>query len=320
MEPILDETSLVPCPVWSPAARVLELARSLQAFDGLGAPRVLRSVRDAADRDIGNGFGLRSWCFNRATDRDAGRLLATRLASQPFIDGAGGLFAVAEGVRAVEAAVNGASALGAGLAALTDGVVVALASACQAAGGTLAVALIYLDDDGERSETSDVPLFVSANEVELQRAALIERIDRAVADGRMLLARVGELFPRLRLGPRVLDQISVLSGSEPVFRQLLRHLRALDAGAREWPSNRGFEPASVTYSVESKATLDHGTFGPMRDFPTPDGFDAERWSLHTKLTGGSGARLYFRAVRPEAGAVVLIGYFGDHLPTVKYPT
>jgi len=171
MRTILDETSLVPCPVWSPAARALDLARSLQAFDGLGAPRVLRSVRDAADRDIGNGFGLRIWCFDRATDRDAGRLLATRLASQPFIDGAGGLFAVAEGVRAVEAAVNGASALGAGLAALTDGVV-----------------------------------------------------------------------------------------------------------------------------------------------------DAERWSLHTKLTGGGGPRLYFRAVRPESGAVVLIGYFGDHLPTVKYPT
>jgi hypothetical protein len=320
MEPILDETSLVPCPSWPPARRVVELARALQAFDGLGAPRVLRSVRDAADRDIGDGCGLRRWCFDRATDRNAGRLLAIRLASQPFIDGEEGLFATAEGARAVEATMNGASAFGAGLAALTDGVVVALASASKSAGGTLAVELTYLDDDGERSESINVPSFVSANEVEQQRTALVARIDRTVADGRTLLARVGEMFPRLRLGPRALDQISKLSGSEMVFRQLLRHLRALDVGARRWPAGEVFEPGGVTYSVESKATLDDGILGPMRDFPAPEGFEVERWSLHTKLTGGAGARLYFRAVRTEADTVVLIGYFGDHLPTVRYRT
>ena len=59
MEPILDETSIVPCPSWSPAARVLGLARTLQAFDGLGAPRVLRSVRDAADTKLTGGAGAR---------------------------------------------------------------------------------------------------------------------------------------------------------------------------------------------------------------------------------------------------------------------
>ena len=57
MEPILDETSLVPCPSWRPAARVLGLARTLQALDGLGAPRVLRAVREAADRDTQQVLG-----------------------------------------------------------------------------------------------------------------------------------------------------------------------------------------------------------------------------------------------------------------------
>lgn len=320
MEPILDETSLVPCPSWPPAARVLRLARTLQAFDDLGAPRVLRSVRDAADRDIGDGSGLRRWCFDRATDRDAGRLLATRLASQPFIDGDCGLFAAAEGPRAVEAKVSGISVLGAGLAALTDGVIVPLASASRPAGGTLSVTLAYLDDAGERSETIEVPAFASAEEVEPQRSMLLERIDRSVADGQVLLARLGDLFPRLRLGTRAVDQIAALTGSEPVFQQLLRHLRALDVSATRWPEGEGFEPAGVTYSVESKATLDDGTLGPMREFPAPEGFEAERWSLHTKLTGGAGARLYFRAVRTGAEAVVLVGYFGDHLPTVRYRT
>lgn len=320
MEPILDETSLVPCPLWSPATRVLGLARTLHAFDGLGARRVLRSVRDAADRDIGDGFGLRRWCFDRATDRDAGRLLAARLTSQPFIDGDGGLFAAAEGARAVEAKVNGVSTLGAGLAALTDGVIAPLASASRPAGGTLSVALTYIDEAGERSDAIDVPAFASADEVETQRSMLLERIDRSVADGQALLARLAELFPRLRMGPRAVDQIAALTGSEPVFRQLLRHLRALDVGAIRWPAGEAFEAGGVTFSVESKTTLDDGTFGPMRDFPVPAGFQAQRWSLHTKLTGGAGARLYFRAVRTDAEAVVLVGYFGDHLPTVRYRT
>lgn len=320
MEPILDETSLVPCPSLSPAERVFRLAQTLQAFDGLGAPRVLRSVRDAADRDIGEGFGLRRWFHDCATNRDAGRLLAIRLASQPFIDGEGGLFAAAEGPRAVEAKVSGTSTLGAGLAALTDGVVAPLANASRPAGGTLSVALTYLDEAGERSETINVPTFASADEVARQRQMLLERIDRSVTDGKALLARLGELFPRLRLGTRAFDQVAALTGREPVFKQLLRHLRALDVGATSWPEGRGFEPRGVTYSVESKATLDDRAIGPMRDFPVPEGFKVERWSLHTKLTGGAGARLYFRAVRTGKEAVVLVGYFGDHLPTVNYPT
>jgi hypothetical protein len=58
----------------------------------------------------------------------------------------------------------------------------------------------------------------------------------------------------------------------------------------------------------------------MRDFPVPEGFAAARWSLHTKLTGGAGTRLYFRPERVGAAAVVLIGYVGDHLPTTRYRT
>lgn len=81
-----------------------------------------------------------------------------------------------------------------------------------------------------------------------------------------------------------------------------------------------FEPEGVTYSVESTATLSDGKLGPMRDFPAPEGFAKERWSLHTKLTGGVATRLYFRAVRTEASVVVLIGYFGGHLPTVRHRT
>jgi len=300
--------------------RILELARVLQALDNLGARRVLLSVRDAADRDILNGLGLQTLCFHPSTDRDSGLLLASRLSKQPFIDGKSGLFAAHEGVGAIEALVQGKFAFGAGLAALTDGFCVALASASKTNGGSVTVNLTYLDEDSERNSGIEVPSFVTENDIELQRLALMERIERAVADGRALIERVGEMFPRLRFGSKALDQLSVLTGNEPVFRQLLRHLRLLNSGAETWLPGTGFEPDGITYSVESRPTLNDGTLGPMRDFPVPAGFEAKRWSLHTKLTGGAGARLYFRAEQAETGGLVLIGYFGDHLPTVRYRT
>lgn len=320
MEPILDETSLVPCSVRPPSVRINELARAMKALDELGAPRVLRSVRDAADRDLGDGHGLRMLCFDRATPKDAGRLVATRLAAQPFIDGTDGLFVAAEGRRAVEAKVNATLAMGVGLAAMTDGLALILASDARPNTERLNVELTYVDDEGEQTERVEVQTFAAATEVEQARQELIERIDRTFRDGRTIVMRIAEAFPRLVLGDRARASIEVLTGNEPVFRQLVRHLRALDEGALRWEDGRPFEPMAVTFSVESRATLEDGMLGPMRDFPAPPGFEVERWTLHTKLTGGAGARLYFRAVRTAGRHVVLVGYFGDHLPTVTYRT
>lgn len=318
MEPILDETSLVPCTAVTPSERILQLARLLQALDAVGAPRVLRSVRDAADRDIASGRGLRTWCFDRATNRDAGRLLATRLASQPFIDGDDGLFAVAEGNRVAEAKVDGIRVFGLGLAAMTDAVATGLVSATLSSARSVDVQILYIDEDGEQTDSSSVLCLVDVVDVEAHRAVLQQKVDHSVQDGQTLLRRANELFPRLLLGDKARDQIGTLTSAEPVFRQVLRHMRALDLAAAEWEAGTSFKPGGISFSVESQATLEDGKFGPMRDFPTPEGFSHERWTLHTKMTGGNGARLYFRGVHRDRAGLVLIGYCGDHLPTVRY--
>jgi len=318
LEPILDESSLVQCSTRSPAARIEALAHTLQALDGVGAVRVLRSVRDAPDRELRDGRGLRGWCFDRETPRDAGRLLAARLDKQPYIDGDCGLFASAEGARAAEATMGDQPVFGLGLAAMTDAVAVALASDARPAGGLVTVDITYVDDAGQRDEHVDVLTFMTAQEVNDARQAVADRVDQSVANGATIVARIGELFPQLRLGADARTSIEAMTGSETVFRQLIRHLRALDEGARVWTSG-AYTPVAVSFSVESEPTLNHGTFGPQREFPAPDGFVvAERWSLHTKLTGGNGARIYFRAERVDGQAVVLVGYFGPHLDTVRH--
>ncbi len=282
---------------------------------------MLRSVRDAADRDIAQGRGLRGWCFDQGTDRDSGRLLANRLGKQPFIDGADGLFAAREGDRAIEARVKDVVVFGLGLAALEDGAALALVSQARPAGAAaVPVELTYLNESEAITESLPVPCLVSDADVETNRDYVVERVDRSIATGPGLVERIPELFPLLRFGALALQQLAALNGTEPVFRQLLRHLRALDQGARNWAPTAPYSPAGcLPWSPESGTTLGHRKYGPLRDFPAPEGFPPERWSLHTKLTGGAGARLYFRAVRSDQESIVLIGYFGDHLPTVSHP-
>jgi hypothetical protein len=318
VEPFLDETSLVPCAALGPATRLRTLATTLAALDDLGAPRVLRSVRDAMDRDLGSGKGLRGWCFDPSVHRDLRTFITSRLGKQPFIDGDGGLLSASEADGIVEASARGARVHGLGLAAMTGGIAVGLDGAA-AARSAVPVTIAYLDDAGYREESVQVTCVVAPADVSAHRAAILEILDLAVTDGSRLIARATNMFPRLRFGPGARKQIAAMLGSEPVFRQLLRHLRALDLGARDWAASSSFAPSGgLSWSPESKATLDDGKLGPMRDFAPPDGFAAERWSLHTKLTGGAGARLYFRPERLNGSAVVLIGYFGDHLPTTKY--
>jgi hypothetical protein len=313
MDPVLDETSLVPCAAWMPAKRIGQLATTLKSLDGLGVPRVLRSVRDAPDTEISGGHGLRFWCFHRDVDRDSGRFVAQRLAQQPYIDGADGLFAGAEGNRAVEATVNGVRVIALGLAALEDHVVVAVGAAQRPEGRIERIHLIEYDGDVERSSNVQVPSLVLASDVEAGRDYIRTRLASTVSNGANLVSRLPDLFPRLLLGPTARAQFEAMHGAEPVFRQLIRHLRALDTAAQYWHPGNTFEPAGITYSEESNATLQHGRYGPMRDFSSPNGYAARRWSLHTKLTGGAGARMYFAVEPANETATVLIGYFGPHL-------
>lgn len=320
MEPALDEASLVPCPAWAPAARIAALSTVLKEFDRVGLPRVLRSVADAADREIAQGRGLRSWCFDRGPHRDAGLLVASRLARQPFIDGPDGLMARAEGQRVLETQVAGQLVYGLGLGALEGRPVATLASAANPAGRELQV--LVLDASADPMVVTHVPVYAYAHGAEVASAApeMQRFVDTAISSGQVLLDRMAVAFPHLRAGPRAIESFAALSGSEPVFRQLVRHLRALNAAAEAWAPGAAFRPEGITYSQEADQTLSHGKFGPIRDFPSPPGYAHERWSFHTKLTGGAGARLYFRVVNAGNSPVVLLGYFGSHLPCVSHPT
>jgi hypothetical protein len=327
MEPALDEASLVPCPTTAPGARISELAEVLQALDRLGAPRVLRSVRDAPDRELREGGGLRRWCFDRQTPRDAGRFVAQRLSKAPFLDGPDGLFAQAEGDRAVRPSVAGVPSLAAGHVALTDSVLVMLQGTTWRPHKPITVRLEVLTEVDEWTDEVTVDAADCAKEVDAIAASITRKTDAALSNGQALLDRLPELFPSLVLGGRAAIQLAALTGAEPFFPQVLRHLRALERAAERWTRGVPYSPEGVTYSVESEATLKDGSLGPLRDFPTPPGFDSDRWTLHTKLTGGNGARMFYKTQEfepiepgelPERRVRIAVGYVGPHLPTARF--
>lgn len=327
MEPALDEASLVPCHTTPPAHRIRALAETLGALDQLGARRILRSVRDAADRDLRDGHGLRHWCFDRQTARDEGRFVAQRLGKAPFIDGVDGLFAAAEGGRAIQPSIGGVLSLAGGHVALTDSLLVLLGGTNWPPNKPVVVHLEVLTGEDEWTDEVIVDAADCAMEVEAIAASVTRKIETAISSGQALLDRLPELFPRLVLGTKAEEQVSALTGAEPFFRQVLRHLRALQRAAEDWTQGTPFSPEGVTYSVESQATLQDGNLGSLRDFPTPSGFHGDRWTLHTKLTGGNGVRLYYKTQEfedAESGAetirrlLIAIGYVGPHLPTARF--
>jgi hypothetical protein len=324
MEPTLDDASLVACSTPPVGERIAQLAGALKALDDLGAPRVLRAVRDAADRDIHGGRGLRTWCFDPSTPRDARLLVAHRLAKAPFLDGPEGLLRQREGeARAVHGTIEGRPTVGGAFVALADGVLVMFSEPSPPARPAMVQLEVLIEDNTSSTESVHVCAVESGAEVQGNATLIVAKIEASVATGAELSDRLGDLFPRLVLGATAKEQLIALGSGSPMLRHVIRHLRALDGAARAWRG--GPYAPGVTWSVESPATLTHGDYGPQREFPTPDGFEPTRWTYHTKLTDGW--RLYFktsvhgeRTTSIAEEARVAVGYVGPHLPTVRHPS
>jgi len=319
MDIVLDETTLVTCLVMSVEERIANLVRLLIGLDQLGAERVLRTVEDAATRDISNGFGLKYWCF-KVANREAGLLLSSRLTKQPFVDGKDGLFERAEGTRLVEGRINAETALGAALCVLTNDSLVLLGSAQLRCASPRDVDIDMLDEGGEmlRQRHTIEGLVCEADLTDIKKSELRSKVWSRIENGTALLARAIEVFPRLVMGETAILQLHEFNRSSDHLKQILRHFDALNRAAIAWQAGEPYVVHGISASPESSSTLNDGKLGELRDFPTPNGFAQQRWSWHSKITGAPALRLYFRSVRTDVEAKVLIGYVGPHLPTTLY--
>jgi hypothetical protein len=314
MEPVLNERSLEPAPVPT-LDRAQSLVAVLGRLDKLGFPRVLRHARDAIDLNVEEARTLKEWLFREAP-REMRQFLGGRLSKAPFVEE---LHAHREDETGLllEALYGGERALGAGIAYLRDAPAVALRGVPRWEVDPLVLTLTRMNADAVEELRVEVIHLCRPEQIDAREKALRERVLSAVDGGDDLLSRRLSLYPRLTFCDGAQRQLRGLSGREIFFQHVVLALSRLDAALGTWAAS-ALEPG-MDSSHESKQTLAHSSYGPMRDFSCPDG-RTRRFSNHLKLFSCNWRIYYFETRSDEAGGHALVGYVGTHLPTVKYRT
>ncbi|MCK6396547.1 hypothetical protein [Zoogloea sp.] len=143
------------------------------------------------------------------------------------------------------------------------------------------------------------------------REAINARHFTSVATAAEFSASKSIIFPNLRFSPDVDDQVRRI---ESVYLiNALKKLAKMNETAVRWAELKCVEPEySFQWHRESEPTMD--AYGKEREFRMPDGGSAA-FENHVYFSGRH--RIHF--IEDRASRDFIIGYIGDHLPTVKYP-
>lgn len=314
-EPVLNELSLVPAAV-PIHDRIQGLVDVLRKLDALGFPRIVRQTRGALDQNVIEGMSLKTWILQKAP-RDIRQFLGRRFERTPYVED---LHEQHEGATKtlLQALCDQRPAHGACVAYLYDAPAISLRGIPSWERDPLPLILRKLDEETETFVEINVEVVhvCTTQQVDRREARLRERILRAVANGRDLWNRRTELFPRLDFCVVVERQVCELTGNESFFQHVVTALARLDRALRDWTS--GPLHPGMASSVESRQTMDHADYGPMRRFACPDGQERD-FSNHLKLYSCN-FRIHYFERQELAGGRAFVAYVGVHLPTVRYRT
>lgn len=124
----------------------------------------------------------------------------------------------------------------------------------------------------------------------------------------------GRLFPNLRFSPDVGDQIEQLDSRYIVG--VLAKLTKMNETAENWRSADSVVPRYLfQWRGESASTMSNGNYLAARKFRMPLGDVFGVFENHTDFSKSH--RIHFIEDRKERDFI--IGYIGDHLPTVLFP-
>jgi hypothetical protein len=289
-------------------AQPQELSDSLHRLVGL-LRRVREHRTDVAlvteakfiDLELGSGYTIRQWAGD-GRNRDAFRYLMALRNRAPFRDVMPG-----ELWREVDYRHADHPAAGLGTAHLSGGLAISLclANVWQAAWLTLIQSALAEDDSGE--------IVLTDNEVQVRHASMPEHVavhrewlcDSAldqIHSGAELWAAREDVFPHLRLLPRVADDLAKLRPGwlNPVKEQLAK----LEQAAAGW--NTALEAVP---QWRSKVTPESDSRKELCRFRDVDGLD-HIFEWHARITPGAG-RLHFRLDRRAQRLVV--AYIGPKL-------
>jgi len=279
-----------------------------------GSQKVLRTKRNLMSELLARQYTVSHWLQDRRVNRDERLLFKTVAAKAPFIEELWNSLE-SDDLGLHEFYFEAQKAEGLGVAYLQDTCALSLGGDPRFEQDPIRVKyqVMYALNGRLRSETVEVCSLSNLDHVSHRCAWIGERAQREVIDGVSLWERRDSVFPRLAFLPATKAQIQQLSGREPHFRQVLRHLSLLNSAMKEWVGGP-YNPEGIEWSTESLSTRTSKKHEDARRFPGSNG-SSEIYNYHTKIRGINW-RIYFRPDTEKQ--IVTIAYIGKHLPTARY--
>jgi hypothetical protein len=317
LEMVLNELSLQPPANDKVAARqrMIELVETLSTATRLGVKRVLRTHRDLKYEELGPDYLVANWMNDNGVDREARRYFLNLATKAPYlVDVADST--IEDRADASDFFFEEDRALGLGAAFLLDSLAISFRSTPRWHFHRLGVKWVQLDDEGEIIDEMVEVLHACSKDHVLEHAEWIrKRLSGPIRDGSDLWERREILFPNLQFCESVAPQLSALRAGDPKLHFVEKKLSELEQFCHNWQKQEGkfdYKDIPGRGGPESQPTLDK--YGYLRVFRCPDGSE-QLFTFHVRLT--ISWRLHYFPLSEKRQ--LIIGYVGEHLPTVKFP-
>ncbi len=303
--------------------RMSELIKTIKTVKAQGVKVSLRTQEDFHTTILAPNYPLRHW-LNDA-DRDERLFIKILATKAPFSTDIvnSEIQDIENNTSLSEFRYQGEMAIGLGIVYMLNTIAIntiAISLLSQECWDCNRVKLEFrcLDEDGEIiSEIVEI-IHASRSSHLQEYTSLIqqnqERIYQNVSDGLEVWNRREELFPNLEFCDAVRRQLEDIRTGQLELQPVVSILFELHKCCKNW--NNGYfnlDGYPIEESGESKPTL--GKYFKERTFRCPDGKE-RLFERHIKLRFCNW-RIHFFAEQP---GIVIIGYIGRHLPTVKYRT
>lgn len=324
-ELVLNELSLnYPAPNIAEARR--RMSRFIKTFvTATGTYKFNRIVRMQDEHinslELAPDYPLARWRNDREVRREEREFLRVLKTKYPYL---------VEHAKAEDAALtmecywNNMPAVGLCAAFLLDTLAISLLSDPVWDTSRVEVMVQELDSEGEWFEYTEQVHNISTIHHLRELASWITQRQQAerkqqyqnIQTGAELWEQRSTLFPLLEFCSVVQEHLHMHAPQHNDLKAISQRLLYLEQYSQRWQESGGnfdTEHLPGNASPESPATLQHGVYGPQRRFQCPDG-EKRTFSWHMKMPDGW--RLYFYP--DESRHVIIIGYIGPHLKTVKH--
>lgn len=289
----------------------------MRSLGNLGVERLLRTEYDFNNLEIAPGYPIARWQNDPGVNRDTILYFKRWATRAPYIRDEDDT--KVQDIYGVSDFFHGAdkkAARGLGAAFLLEALALSFSSAPCWNYSQVQLLFEHLRDDNFYSIPVDVKHSSSKEHIMVHQAWIKKYAKLDVQSGAELCKHRDTLYPSLQFCDSALQQLQALAYRDKHLSQVKRYLDNLNEYAEQWKTGPFLaENIKGTISGESSATLRNEKYAQKHTFLCPDGRN-RLFSWHCKMTLDQW-RLYFYPLEP---GIILVGYVGAHMATVKFPT